>query len=451
MGRTGAGLLTPDSTHQRIYDFWFATEEQLRLRALANYADYQDNYVTQLRLDLLAFKTAIIPDTAVIDGWFFGQVTPEDLAEWCGRGVTRLHLPVEVMTRMPTLESSFATFLRRSDRETLNDYPLQLLNYQDARDAVASGLRETSASRLDKLLTLESSVPKAIARLLVEILRAQGVEHDTVGEFLPFWEAWIDAERSGFVKVRQWDKTIDVMTAARSDPLNLNDELLTEQGRAAYIEVARLIAAGTLTKSDALNVLKSFAPMRADANTGHAYEMDKRIIVAWYDTTRCRAIAKQHQSTFTYDQIPIYPLGYRGLAAIPDILDLDKSSIVEIPEDFRKVLRGMEPARYRSLFTIYRKEFEELWANPNRSNLHRTMELTYDYAASERQAIASSKAERVVRVFGQLLAAGAAEQIAGPLAGLGMILASEGAFHIADSSRRRRAVRGVIEYLKLRQ
>jgi hypothetical protein len=132
MVRRSLRRLTP-GPHDRIYDDWFMTEKQFALATTTS--DGVADYVTQLRLDLLFFETAVLPDTAVIDGWFFGQVTPSELTDWCGRGATHRHLPIELRCRAPSLEASLASFLRRADRDTLNDYPMHIVKDAEARAA----------------------------------------------------------------------------------------------------------------------------------------------------------------------------------------------------------------------------------------------------------------------------------------------------------------------------
>jgi hypothetical protein len=433
------------SNHQRVYDSWYATEEQLRL---LDVADYHDNYVAQLRLDLLTFRTAVIPDTAIIDGWFFGQVTPDELSEWCGRGSARIELPIEIRARRATLEESLATVLCRPDRDTLNDYPLQLLRYPEARSAVAEGLGETKLARLEQLLTLEPTVPKAIARLLNEILKAKGVTDHTVERFLPYWEAWIDAERRGIVRTIEWDGVIDVLGAARCDPLNPPQDLMTREGSKAYERIMDLISKGKFGKSDALNILGSEVAESLDS-TADGYAWDRAVILTWYDDARRRAIARQHRSTFAYDQVPIFVgeegRAYRGLATLDD--SIEDMLLVEVPSDFRLMLTELEPERYRNLFVVHGEKFRRLWTDPSPDNLRRVVDTAYEYAIGDQRLVNATKAEKLVRVFGQLLAAGAATEAAGPIAGLTMILASEGAFRAADSARKRRAIRSVVEYV----
>jgi hypothetical protein len=441
-------LASPPTQHAAVYDSWFTTESQLRALDTATFAD---DYVTQLRLDLLFFRKVVIPDTAVIDGWFFGQTPPDRLLELCGRGSANRDLPLEVRCRADSLEASLAQFLRRPDREMLNDYPLQLFRDRDAREAIRHGLRATPASRLDSLLHREKTVPQAIGRLLSEILSANGITNSTIDQFVPVWEQWIEAERRGTITVSPWRAQLDVVGAIYDDPLDPNTDFLTDRGTAAYREVVGLLGRGALNKSDALNILldDGSAP-----ESGDDYAWDCATIIDWYDRARARAISRQNEAAFAYDANPVLPEHplehFTGLAAEVDLEQLSPDVFVEIPSDFQAALAGVPGADYGNLFATHRDLFASFWREPTADAARAMADAVYRQATASRDPNQTARPEQSMRIFGQILGALGTAAVAGKWAGVGLFVASEATLRLAKTAKQRTAARGVVEYVKRR-
>jgi hypothetical protein len=427
--------------HASVYDSWFTPENQLRL---LNLEYFHDELVAQLRMDVLLFRKIALTDIAVLDGWFFGQTDPNDLLEQCGRGRLNRALPMTLYCRKPTFEESLATFLFRPDRLTLNDYPLQLLRDPEARNAIRHGLGRTPASRLEDLLTLENSVPNAVGKLLDEVLQSEGIVEHTVDQFVPYWEKWIKAEQSGLVRVQEWSQRMSVRGSIRSDPLSATDDLLTDDGRTAYREVRDLLRNGRLNKSDALSVVP--APDHRDAE----YAWDYATILEWFDRQRSRAVAAQHGAIFAYDQLALYPTShapghFTGLAGSIDLSNVASHFLIEVPKEYRSLVSSLPGSDFGALFSGHHAAFEEAWTKPDRNNIKRVIDLVFSQTTTS-DSPPRLTMERAVRVFGQVLAGGVADRVAGPFAAIGIILASEGIFMAADRLKSHEAIRQVVDY-----
>jgi hypothetical protein len=440
--------------NERIYDSWLSTENQLRLSATR---DARFEFHAQLRLDALFFRTLVVPDTAVIDGWYLGQTSPEELVTICGRGTLDRWLPLEIRCREKTLEQSLANFLRRGDRGTLNDYPLQMLRDPEAREAIRDGLRQTSVSKLDQALGRTTSVPEAIGTLLDDILKSQGITEHTVEKFVPYWEQWIAAEKTGAISVVPWTTQMAAGPAAQQDPLDPELDLVSDDGRAAYRAIVQLLSRERSYKSDAINALVGTPPTPHSDKTESAtnFEWDRTTILDWYDRGRMRALAHQHAAAFAYDEPTWEPdipnqRASSSLIRTASELPVSERFHVSLPNDFRASVALMPSEQYAALFTRHRPVFESLWTTATTSAARRVAEIAYEAASSHAEKRSMYGPERLVRVFGQLLAAGATTKVAGPVAGVGMILASEAVLQRAEMMGDRAVTRAAVEYMNER-
>lgn len=434
--------------HDALYDSWFTSESQLRLLDLDGYVDA---YLTQLRLDLLFFRKVVIPDTAIIDGWFFGQTEPTTILEWCGRGVAPRRLPIEIRCRETSFEASLASFLRRDDRDSLNDYPLQMLRDREAREAIREGLRQTSTSVLDQALRRANSVPQAIGGLLSSVLAAEGISNHTVEQFAEVWEGWVKAERDGLVVAIPWRAPLNVEEALAADALSPPSDLLTERGRDAYAEITSLLQRRRFNKSDALNILLGDHDLSWHDDD---FAWDYNTIVDWYDRGRARAIARQNEAAFGYDAVPLFPdhplEHFRGLARAPDGLSPSDEFLVTLPSDFRSALATLSPLDYRRLFATHGSLISDFWNSPSPARARQVAEAAYDAATTAGLRPRPSAGARSMWIFGKLAGAVAAAQVAGAWAGIGFVLASEAAQNASGAIRERNSTRGVVEYLSRR-
>jgi hypothetical protein len=297
------------------------------------------------------------------------------------------------------------------------------------------------------LLASETTVPRAIGRLIDDTLTHAGLTTHVAEQFVPIWEEWIRAERQGLINVVAWDRPLPVLQALQDDQLDREADLLTDDGRDAYQGIVRLLNDGDFNKSDALTLL-----IRPDLSQQTGYARDCSTILTWYERGRARAIARQHRAAFGYDDQPIFAgtaeAHYRGLAQLAEPPALTSNLTIDLPSDFRRVVGSMEPSEFGRLFSQYADEFRALWQDPTVRNARRMCQVVYDGAPGSKPTL--TPPERAVRVFGQLLGAGGVEALAGPWAGLAMLLASEGALHVPDALRRRGSVRGVVEYYQER-
>lgn len=186
---------------------------------------WREEFLGRLRLDVVGFRSVVLPDSHLFDGAAFLDFEPRVLLASLARSRSPGTSPLVVKARAKSLEESLRTLLvRRDGRETLNGFVFKMLGEEDRAQALASALATRTPAELESVLKRYESTAAGVGAFLGQT--ALGLGLDMTGEIQRLargWSEWLDAEANGLVSVEQWSGTYDPATAARRTYANPDD------------------------------------------------------------------------------------------------------------------------------------------------------------------------------------------------------------------------------------
>jgi hypothetical protein len=398
-----------------------------------------DDFLAHLRVDALLAETIILPDTYLFDGAYFLDADPEDLRIRVGREITGRQLPIVVRTRRSTLKESLRGFLLRDGSPFLNRFPFNAIKDEAARNALADALAAFPPDEYQR--RLREDVPRDLARLLRELLERSGHEADAdIDQMHAGWSKWLATEHAPEsnrrLKVSKWNRDLDVREVATDDRYRIqpDNHLETPAGRTLHEEVLGTIESGRTYRADASRRFREEKKLMTRPDEAR----DLNTIRSWYDDTRHRAIARQHDCTaFAYtpnpSAKPIGPLQRREREIATD--GARESTEVTVPEDFYYRLLSVDPEPYAKVMLKVMPHLRAWWNTGHVEALQRVMD---DLLPVANQASGIEKrAQGIIEVLGNLVAG---FPVVGPVMSTLVSRSASGAI-AAESSRR------VVEYL----
>ncbi|MCA1708976.1 MAG: hypothetical protein LC808_39155, partial [Actinobacteria bacterium] len=167
----------------------------------------------RLRLDLIAFRHVVIPDSHLFDGMYFLMTDPADLLPAIRRVAGEQVAPLLVKTRSPSLGASLRRLLARD--EFLNSFPFNCIKDRATAGDLAEALRRTPARKLESWMVANGSPAVGLASFLRELTGAEGLDAgESLDQMEAGWAKWLEAEQRGTLVVQQWDRPYDLPSAA---------------------------------------------------------------------------------------------------------------------------------------------------------------------------------------------------------------------------------------------
>ncbi|MES2990353.1 MAG: hypothetical protein V4844_02945 [Pseudomonadota bacterium] len=432
----------PGVNSLRFSDVYAATGQRRRLAAGWS----GDDFFAHLRLDTLLGRELVVPDTYILDGAYFLDSSPKDLAARLGRGVSNRALPLVVRTRKGTLKDSLRMLVVRDERDqtaSLNGFPFQSIQDERARNALADALAQCSTGEYMKRVGSADNVPKALADFLRQLLATKDAKADLDLEIMETgWSAWIAAEtvpKQRRLKVQEWDAQVfDLKAVANDKAYEVNiDEFATNVGRELYRGTQKFIQDGeTLRSRMALRALFAQANAKTDSE-----KSDVATVQSWYDHVRHRAMARQHRCTaFAHtlrsEARPIGPLQRR----LRRVIDTGERSTDEltVPEDFYAQLACIDNEQYSRSLLEHMPQLDGWWTTGDIDGLKETVEGLLKLGGPSTKP----KSEGLVELLGEVVDEAAKDV---PFGKAFKVLVTRG----ARGGIRKEAAQRVVEYLRV--
>lgn len=429
----------------RFSDVYAASRQRKALDAGAPHA----RFLRDLRLDTLLSEQVVIPDTYLLDGGFFLQVTPDRLVSLLGRSGSGQKPALVIRCRKPSIQESLRWLLvdPNNPHGRLNGFPFNAIADASIRDELAASLANTTTSEYLQAVGPAQDVSSALAAFLRGRLALRGLQADEdIDRLEAGWSRWLGSEKplsaTNDLKIAAWTTKMPLADVASDERYRLDEEkdLHSQRGRVLYHQVSHEVQAGSTLRSSVMlrpRYLKDFAE-----NEKEKADADK--VLAWYDGIRHRAIARQHGCTsFAHDSSqgpPIGPLEQQAVEIARSGAPRDKEIVV--PEDFYSKLMSIDDEAYGRLVVAASSDLQGWWRHGSSDSLKHVIDrvLTADAQAKQR-------GEGLCEVFGyvtQGAITAAIPQPVGAVAGVvAKVLVTRGAKGLirAESNQR------VVEYL----
>ncbi|MDP2895615.1 MAG: hypothetical protein Q8Q12_03530 [bacterium] len=173
-------------------------------------------YTGRLRFDVLLSQTVVLTDAMLLDGTFFLDVEPRELADSLARREGE-EMPVEIRARAENLEHALLMFVRYPELPNLRGFIFSGIEDDEQRIEAKKVLEETPASELRSW------------RDLGRVFRRAGVTAANAEKLEAAWACWIGAQRCGVLKVATWHGDFE-LDRALPRPETLSRGLRTAEG-----------------------------------------------------------------------------------------------------------------------------------------------------------------------------------------------------------------------------
>lgn len=385
---------------RRFSDVYSAAGQRTRLDSGWGH----DDFLVHLRVDAVLAHTIVLPDTYVLDGAYLLETEPDDLRLRIGREVTGRQLPILVRSRRETLAESLRFLLVRPGSQFLNRFPFNAIQNEAARNALADVLAVFPIDEYKE--RVHNDVPGELVSLLRELIDRAGFNADSDLERMHAgWSRWIAAERVPEeyrrLKVVAWDRPLNVQSIAADDRYRLDpdEHLGTSAGRELYREILLEIEQGGTHRSDASH---RFREKRTNMKIA-TEERDLHTIQTWYDRTRHRAIARQHNCTaFAYTQhpsaMPVGPLQRRLQSIVGG--EVPNSQEVTVPGDFYYQILSIDSDAFARAMRKVQAEQIVWWQTGKTDSLRHVIDEILAVAPS---SSGNSRLTGLIEVLGRLV------------------------------------------------
>jgi hypothetical protein len=245
----------------------------------------------QLRLDLVSYRTVVIPDTHLLDGTVLLTLAPNWLSAATQRHPARV-APIEFPCRAESLADSLAGLLGCGD--FLNAFRFNCIRNETAREAVATALSRTQLGVVTGRLANRGPV-EAITSVVLDAARSQGVETEVVEDLELLrqgWEQWLEADVN--FSFRRYRRPFDLGAGLLAAPRPRG--LVSDEGRAALPRLLQVLRNPNGRKSEVDSLLGELS-----TTVGPSGEGDVHRLTIWAERVRHIAIAKQHAASYSHD------------------------------------------------------------------------------------------------------------------------------------------------------
>ncbi|GAB1515510.1 hypothetical protein [Actinophytocola sp. KF-1] len=258
--------------------------------------DERSDFIGSLRLDALLLGRLVVPDTHLLDGRFFLDVDPLELAEEL-RESEHGYCPLEIVGRGASLLNSLATWFVRPDRETLNGGLFNSIEDRTVALSLSAGMTAVPVDEFANMIRQAGDDPIDGVLYLLESL---GVPSADLQRFSNGWAAWVSATESGDISyLRQKLQYYPLAEELRRQPVDTL-AFIDERSAALANEVLAVVDSGSKHRADTYRLVDG---------TGQFSDVelhDRRVVRDWYDSARQRAIARQNgcdleQSSFYFN------------------------------------------------------------------------------------------------------------------------------------------------------
>lgn len=403
------------------------------------------DYLGRLRLDLLAFRHVVLPDSHLFDGVVFLRSDPAVLLPAITRVTGGQPAPLIVKARAPSLDLALRQLLIRDD--LLNGFPFKSLPDKRMASDLADILRRTPRERLDARLRSEGSASRGLAAFLRDLTRAVGLDaEEGIEQMEAGWERWIEAEGRGAVIVKRWDRPYDLPgSLARSyiDPADV------AHVRPVFEQVWRLLRGESAYRGDVTALLRQAS---LEASDEERLELD--LIESWARRARHWALAKQHNCSLR-TRIQRRDASSRRFTTLVEASTREGNRPSDLPHDFIRRLGRLPDGDYQQ--AIDTGALAEWWSSRDRRQLERALNRVaeqVDASVPADRELSEELMEAIVEIPATVAGAVAGAAI-GDIAGVGLgaavgavagrLLTTYGRGAV-ESGPRRRVVRELVEY-----
>jgi hypothetical protein len=337
-----------------------------RQAASAGSALWVEDYLGRMRLDLVAFRTIVVPDTHLFDGLFFLETSPERLGSELLRGKLLATAPLEIRHRANTLEESLASILVRGDR--LNNFPFNSILDEEKRSNLALALGQRSRSDLEDCLGRSETVWDGMAEFLSAVSQADQIDINEEIEIMRRgWRMWLAKDRDS-VQTVPWQRQFDLPHAARFAQFDAAS--LSDDGKDLLRVVWGMLTGGTPWRSDMTEVLRA-------AKQGATPESRQEVamIGRFAERVRHRAIALQHECTYGHEVDDGDPESGRFIELANQVENSwQPNEVPSIPETAIRTLGLLPSHKWMEFTTDQQDNLEQWWTGRNESGLKRAVE-----------------------------------------------------------------------------
>jgi len=347
------------NSRDRLYA---STYNELEQASRAEESVYWDiDYLGRMRLDLLAFRKVVIPLNFITDGAFFLSIDPTDLLNSVTRTAGALEPAIEIRSSADSFDEALRNLFVRDDH--LHGVVFDSLPDPVTRHTLARRLRSVDSHVLDDRLRHATSPARAIAGMLRELLRAEGLEPgEGIDRLERGWRNWSDISETR-IRLKPWSPFASPFQGIMLGYFNTSR--LGDEARDLLRQVCILAHQGKVYRSD-LRLLFE----RARSNPSDRTHMEEISRVETF-TERAweRAAALSYQCSYAYETGASDPNAERFTSLVSRLHSDDE---ILPPGAFRRI--GMLPHEsFQKVTTAKREELDRWWTSGDVDALRSTL------------------------------------------------------------------------------